>query len=209
MAPVIEPGQHVAILGITGCGKSTLTRALVLPEARVLVIDRMHEWGPDDPELSDFRFAYSYEEFLKIYEEDFEHVRLVVRVPIGMSSEELAGYLDRILYVVYRAESQRQLELFVVLEEVQFYAPNNGMVVPMLVEIYLTARKYKISVIANSQKPALVARVVTGQSRHVFIGQFHDPRDAAFFKEFGVEQSPAQFDWYHFQAGQGLRLIKS
>lgn len=205
---MISPGEHVCILGLTGCGKSTLTRALALPQRRVLVIDRMHEWDNADPALNDFTFTKDFPSFLAAYKESYAEVRIVVQPPPGMDGEMLREFADQILYCAYQAERQTRQGLFIVMEEVWLYAPIHGET-PMLSEILLTGRKYGISVISNSQKPALVSRTVTGQSRHVLIGQHHDPRDAAFFREFGVTQSPAKFDWYHFEAGNGLRLIKN
>lgn len=204
---MIQPGEHVTIFGITGSGKTTLTRKIAALFPRRIVFDRLNDHAGGGVEVRDFQ------SFARVYKENFEHddFAIVVRPPAGISSEELQELADSILQLTYSVESHTQKGIGVIFEEVWLYAPLHFMP-HWFQETLLTGRHYRISLVANSQRPAHVNKALISQSRHVFVGQFFESRDRKYFEEsFGripeIEQSPARYHFWWFRTDQKPLMI--
>lgn len=177
---MIESGQHVFISGISGSGKSTLTRKIADLSERRIVFDRLGEWHSPDPAL----VFHDYHQFQALYR--VQHVNaaftLLYRPRRGISPEDLFQEVEAILALVHSVESSARAGIALVMEEVWLYAPTYS-IGPWFQEIALTGRHFGISVIANAQRPANVAKTFVSQCRHVFIGQYFEQRDHIYYRE--------------------------
>lgn len=192
---MIKPGEHVIIFGVTGCGKSTLTREVALSSfSRIIIFDRMKEWSEPG-----FLVVKNFKEFLAEYQKNFKTVKIIVQFRPGISQKEMVQEADKILNYIYDHEQAGGIG--VVFEEVWLYAELHDCP-DSIREVLLTGRHKSISLISNSQKPALVSKIVTGQSRHMFVGQHFDPRDKMFFQSYGILESPQKYSWVYFCGGE-------
>lgn len=206
---MIQPGEHVTIFGITGSGKTTLTRKVAALFPRRIVFDRLNDHAGGGVEVRDFH------SFARVYRELHEHdaFSIVVRPPAGVDAESLQDLCDAILQLAYSVESYNSQGLGIIFEEVWLYAPLHFMP-PWFQETLLTGRHYRISLIANSQRPAHVNKALIGQSRHVFVGQFFESRDRKYYEEsFGripeIAQSPPKFNFWWFRTDQKPVMIST
>lgn len=192
-------GEHITIFGITGSGKSTLTRAISQYYHRKIIFDRMGEWN-GDPRYT----VQDFQGFARVYREceslaDFE---IVVRFRPGISQEDLITGFESICNLVYQRERLARLGVLLLIEEVWLYSSPH-YISPWFKEILLTGRKENISVVANSQRPASVNKDIPSQSRHVFVGQHFNPNDRMYFRDVLGKEYPKcenlkrfEFLWY-------------
>lgn len=204
---MIHPGEHVAIFGITGSGKSTLTAKIAALFRRRIIFDRLGEHAGFE------KVARTYEEFVRLYREahEQESFSILVRPKAGLDPELLQEMVDAILQLVYNVESHTVQGIALIFEEAWLYAPLH-YISPWMQEIILTGRHYNISLIANSQRPAHVNKAVISQARHVFVGQYFESRDRKYYEDtFGripeLNQPPRKFHFYWFRPEQKPQLI--
>lgn len=205
---MILPGEHVAIFGMTGSGKSTLTRKVRGLFSRVVIFDRLQEWSASTPvtDFESFRVAYR-----ALYlEPSFE---IVIKPRAGMSTEALLTLTDQVLSLIYQVESHTKKGIGIIFEEVWLYAPIHS-IPQWFQETMLTGRHYGISIIGNSQRPASVSKTLVSQARHIFVGQFYEARDRKYFEEcFGripeLDNPPQKFNFYWFRPNQKTVLIST
>lgn len=196
---MIQAGEHVAIFGITGSGKTTLTGKIAALFPRRILFDRLGEHAGFE------KVARTYEEFVQLYREAHaqDSFTILVRPKAGLDPELLQEMVDAILQLVYNVESHTQSGIALIFEEAWLYAPLH-YISPWMQEVILTGRHYNISLIANSQRPAHVNKAVISQARHVFVGQFFEYRDRKYYEDtFGkipeLNQPPAKFHFYWFR----------
>lgn len=199
---MINPGEHVSIFGITNSGKSTLTRQMAQCFPRKIVFDRLNEWETENEKtVEDFdSFAEAYE--VAFYEPTFT---IVVRPQAGLSQGTLSELCNKVMAMVYRCERIEPHGIAIIMEEAWLYAPLMD-VPPWLIENLLTGRHYKISLIMNAQRPALISKSMVSQSRHVFIGQFFEANDRKYYREClgnipELNRDPERFHFLWFRAG--------
>lgn len=205
---LILPGEHVAIFGMTGSGKSTLTRKVRGLFSRVVIFDRLQEWAHATP-------VHDFESFKVAYRELFEApaFEIVIKPRPGMSTDALLDMTDKILALIYQVEMHQKKGLSVIFEEVWLYAPIHS-IPQWFQETMLTGRHYGISIVGNSQRPASVSKTLVSQARHIFIGQFYEARDRKYFEEcFGripeLANPPQKFTFYWFRPNQKTVLIST
>lgn len=206
---MINPGEHVSIFGMTGCGKSTLTRKLSELYSRKIIFDRLIEWNDDYTVCSDF------DEFSVLYKQcfEFDEFTIIFRPRAGSETEEITQTTDAILGLIFQIESQESKGIALIFEEVWIYAPLQSCP-PWLTQIALTGRHYNVCIIANSQRPAHVSKTLVTQSRHVFIGQFFEANDRKYLfetlgklEELNSPPPPGEFIWFRPADPKNTRRI--
>lgn len=198
---MINPGEHVAIFGMTGSGKSTLTRKVSGLFSRLVVFDRLGEWHEGG-------VAHDFVSFRAIYRANYEQdaFTIIFRPRPGLAPDDFLSEISSILALIYQVEAVNKKGIGIVFEEAWLYAPLH-QIPPWLQETMLTGRHHRISVIANAQRPATVSKTLVSQARHLFIGQFYEYRDRKYYEDmFGkipeLAQAPAKFHFYWFKPGE-------
>lgn len=207
---MILSGEHVAIFGITGSGKSTLTAKVAALFARRIIFDRLVE-----NHFEGAAIVTDYFSFANAYKGLHEHksFTIIYRPKPGTSPDDIQISVDAILQLVYQVEQFDSLGISLIFEEAWIYAPLH-YISPWMQETILTGRHYKISIIANSQRPAHVNKALISQARHVFIGQFFEFRDRKYYADtFGdipqLDNPPEKFNFYWFKTGIFYQLIST
>lgn len=190
-----------------GCGKSRLTLALSKSYPRIIVFDKMKEWKNRGTIVN------SLDEFKTIWRKHFHADRftIVVHFPFGSSIEETQDIASQIAEIVYRTGIQSGLETCLIFEEAQFYLPNNSLT-PVFFELLTTGRHARINIIANTQRPASIHKMLISQSSEVYIGQLFEMRDIAYlYQSVGsvAENIPdlQKFEFIKYEIGNPEQVI--
>lgn len=160
-----------------GCGKSTLTRILSKDYDRKIVFDMVEEWTGTH-EVS------SVQDFKNIWRSVFHEdtYTIVVRFSFGQSSDEISEIQTEITKIVYHTGRESELETCIIFEEAQFYFPNQGL--PAInMHLLTTGRHAFINIIANTQRPASISKLLVSQSHDIYIGQLYESNDLKFLRE--------------------------
>lgn len=208
---MISLGEHVSIFGITGSGKSTLTRQLAGAFPRRIIFDRMGEWHGEQASAYSSDFASFTAAYEKLHAEP--GFTIIFRPRPGLDHEALLHEVNQVLALIYRVEAHAAQGVALIFEEVWLYAPLHSMP-PWFQETLLTGRHHRISVVGNSQRPASVSKVFVSQSRHVFVGQYFEARDRKYFEEsFGripaLDKPPEKFTFWWFRTAQDPVLVST
>lgn len=193
----------ICIFGMRGSGKSSLTRKLANPHARLVVFDRLREWThiPSDS------IADSYHSFANIFRRvgTFDHYIIPVQFRRGASEDDIATETEAILKLVYDFGFQLNRQhvshpVCLVFEELQFYCNPQG-IPPMLSEVLFTGRHAQLSIIGNTQRPASIHKGFISQADRILVGQLFEKRDIEYIAQssFGADAFKAQtLEKYHF-----------
>lgn len=197
--PILGSTDVTVILGLRGCGKSTLSRYLSETYARKIVFDRVSEWNePNHLKCENFG------EFRKLYSENFHHdfFTLVFCPRAGTDLELYAMQCGDVLSTVYKVGREGGGGTCLVIEEAQLLAATHS-IHPWLFECILTGRHAELAIIANSQRPASLHKALISQATNVFVGQLFEARDMKYLSEtFGDEAflartlSKGEFLWF-------------
>ena len=177
---MIDCGQHIFISGVSGSGKSTLTRQVGDYFNRIVILDRIGEWKNEQDAEKVSGFKGFSENFRQCYKNDI--FKIVVSFPAGMDAYDLRNESEQIFSLIYTIESQQKLGIAIILEEAWLYCTPYD-IGAYLSECYLTGRHHKITMIANTQRPASVHKNVISQCSHIFVGQYFEARDALYFRQ--------------------------
>lgn len=207
---MISPGEHISIFGITGCGKSTLTRQVAGLFYRRVIFDRLSEWNRIPGSVTVPDFTGFKREYQRLYQLDT--FTIIVRPPAGISPEALVELTNDVMSLIYRVEKYHREGIGIIFEEVWLYAPLHN-VPTWFRETLFTGRHYKISIVGNAQRPASVSKDMVSQSRHVFIGQFFEARDRKYYRDSlgdlpELEKPPAKYEFLWHRAGEQSQRIK-
>ena len=206
---MIHAGEHSIIFGMTGSGKSTLTRKISTLFLRKIIFDRLREWSGEGIEVD------SYDSFKKVFRELHlsDSFCIVFQPGYGGDSDSLVEETNQILALIFQVESHTQKGIALIFEELWLYAPLHN-IPAWFQETMLTGRHHNISVIGNSQRPADVSKTFVSQARHCFVGQFYEYRDRKYFEDtFGripeLANPPKKFTFYWFRPAEKPLLIST
>lgn len=178
-----QQGEHVTLIGPTGCGKTHLTRA-ILPRREYVVFVATKPRDPIIDQLEDdgFHVASRWN--------PANHDRIVLH-PVRRRSaaedrrnarDEIGAMLDD-LYV--------QGGWTVVLDELRYVTGNLGM--SEAVELlWLQGRSLGVTVVSGAQRPRHVPLAAYSQARHLYVWRTRDRQDLGRLAEFSGELNPMQ-----------------
>jgi energy-coupling factor transporter ATP-binding protein EcfA2 len=155
------------IVGMRGCGKSTLTQCLASDKKyqRKIVFDMVMEWE------GLYMYAETLEEFSNLWRENF-HKRaftIIIRFEFGSDIKNIIKLQTDIVRLVYLTGRDSELYTCLIFEEAHYYFPNSGLH-PINMGLLTTGRHAFIDVIANSQRPASISKLLISQSEKIYIG---------------------------------------
>lgn len=170
----------VTIVGMRGCGKSTLTQQIAKQSKynRKVVFDMVQEWN------GAFLYANSYDEFANLWRENFhkKHFTIIIRYVFGIDAHEIIETQTRITKLIYLTGRDSEVETVLIFEEAQFYFPNMGLH-PVNMHLLTTGRHAFINIIANTQRPASISKLLISQSQEIYIGQLYEMNDIKYLYE--------------------------
>jgi len=170
-----EPGQHVALIGPTGKGKTTLAAQLVRTRKYVIAADVK---GGDSSlgRFTQFGFQHVSEWPLpRQVREDIangEPARLIVGMPLRTAADrpKLKALLQKTFGGVFE---QGGWTLYI--DELQLACDRRLMGLgPLVEENLIAARDRGVSVVSSFQQPAWVPRTASNQATHLFIWHTRD-----------------------------------
>lgn len=179
---MIQDNELALIIGRRGCGKSTLSRALAATFHREIVFDRMKE----NRDGIIFRNYNQFSSWWNNHHGD-ENFKVILQLDSSRHTEIFHQENDEILRLVYETglrKTDQGLDhptTLLFFEELQFYCTPLS-ILPNLKEAILTGRHAKISVIANTQRPANIHGDFKGNAHHVFAGQLIHKADVDYLK---------------------------
>lgn len=178
---MIGPHDVTSIFGIRGSGKSTLSRNLSSIYPRLIIFDRLGEWG----DIDGFNCSDA-ESFSKIWKQTFRSpsFKIVVSFEPGTDGDDLQREVSSILKTIYNTgrSGLSEYSTCLVIEEAQFYSSPQS-INPWLFEVCLTGRHAKIAIILNSQRPASIHKSLISQSHNIFVGQLFEMRDIKYLTD--------------------------
>lgn len=164
------------IVGVRGCGKSTLTNLLASQSDydRKIVFDPMSEWNSP-------LTVHSFEEFSEIWKKHFDdpNFTIVVRFGFGASREQISGITDQIVRTLYYTGQHLDRATALIFEEAQFFFPQS-YTTPTMDSLITTGRHARLSVIANTQRPANVSKNLISQADRLFVGRLYEKNDLVY-----------------------------
>jgi DNA helicase HerA-like ATPase len=161
--------------GMSGSGKSTLLRQLFIERApRVLIVDATGEWDRAGDNVT----AVGLEETLVQLRAAARRKRW--RLVASLDPEEV-GELARLLVPAQNARAGLVRALggcALALDETDLIAPQGAP--PEIRALWQRGRHAGLSIFAATQSPALVHRIVTGQSRWLAVCRVSEPRELEY-----------------------------
>lgn len=201
----------ITILGRRGSGKSTLTRILSENEkfSRKIVFDIVNEWQGT-------HVAHTFEEFANIWQNTFhlDSYTIVVKFGIGTDEQKIVETQTKITELVYRTGVDSELETCLIFEEAQFYFPNFGLH-RVNMHMLTTGRHAHINIIANTQRPASIHKLLISQSQAIYVGSLYELNDIKYLYgsigELAEEASklpPGEFIYYPVGKPEEIAVIQ-
>ena len=167
------------VCGMRGCGKSTLTHQLANHHARKIVFDYVDEWN--QPENC---VVKSYDEFANIFREVFtrDQYTIVVKFAFGTPPDDIKDISSQIITLLFKTGKDSEIEACLVFEEAQFYFPNHTLE-PAFMSLLTIGRHEHLNIIANTQRPASVSKLLISQAKDIYIGQLYESNDIKYLHE--------------------------
>lgn len=193
-----------------GCGKSTLTKKLAQSHPRKIVFDFVQEWHDGT------HYVSSYDEFKNIWREVFhrQSYTIIVRFEFGEAQENITKIQTDICTLIYISGKDTQIETCLIFEEAQFYFPTHGLASKNL-HLLTTGRHAFINIIANTQRPASISKLLLSQSKEVYIGSLYEMNDIKYlFDSVGQlalearNLQPLEFIYYPVGNQENISIIQ-
>jgi len=203
---LIQANDISVVLGMRGSGKSTLSRKLASCFGRLVVFDRLQE-HTDGVIVNDFRaFSGAWKTLW-----NKKNFKIIIQFDIEEKSEEQDAFFSEVLRVCYKSNRLMGIPLCILIEEVHFYAAPTS-INKWLFECVLTGRHSKLSIIANSQRPASIHKALISQANNIFIGQLYEMRDIDYLeKTVGScalnARSLPKYNFIHYRVGSSPKII--
>lgn len=184
--------KKIAIaIGKSGSGKSFLVRQLIRPKRRLIVFDTMAEYTDgvvftDRRAMLEFWRKHARGDFRIIYQPEFNPAREI----------------DEIAELVYLCG-----HVCFVIEEVTAYT-NPNYISDQLAHCIQRGRHKDIEIVATTQRPYGLHRLLTSQCRDIYVFNTNEPRDVAYLRDLlgaGVEaklKTLAKYQFVHWQDGR-------
>lgn len=174
-------GEHVTLIGPTGCGKTTLTNAILHRRKYVVFVATK----PKDPVIQELVSKHG---FILTKKWSPRHHRQILH-PIRRRS----AYDDR---QTSRLEIARMLDdvyvqggWTVVLDELRYVTSTLGLAENVEL-LWLQGRAMGATVIAGAQRPRHVPLAAYSQAKHIYLWRTRDQGDAKRMAEFSGEIHP-------------------
>lgn len=162
--------EILCLFGVTGCGKSSLTRELVPLMRRRLILDTRHR------DYEDGCIVHTAADLVDYWNQ------------VGGKKEFsiiLRPREDRAVRAFWRLAID-QPDLWVVIEETSewssAYKPD-----PDIEHLVKYGRHTGLSVLSVAQRPAQVQRIITAMATGVVAHRTTEPRDLAYFRQRGMD----------------------
>jgi hypothetical protein len=198
------------ILGMRGCGKSTLTQKLSVDHPRKIVFDFVQEWNTGT------HYVYSYDEFCNIWREIFNlpSYIIVIQFDFGVAQETIIDIQTNITKLIYLSGRDSEIETCIIFEEAHFYFPTHGLH-PNNMHLLTTGRHAFINIIANTQRPASLSKLLLSQSKELYIGSLYEMNDIKYLADCvgslafeARELKPFEFIYYPVGDRENISIIQ-
>jgi DNA helicase HerA-like ATPase len=159
--------------------------------------------------------VYSFEEFANVWRENFakSNFTIVIQFQFGVPIESIQDEVSKIITLIYKTGRDSGLPTCLIFEEAQFFFPVMGQN-PVMMSLITTGRHANISVIANTQRPASVSKLLISQSPQIYIGRLFEMNDIKYLTDTCGEisfqaKSLKQFEFIYFEQGypENLKII--
>jgi len=178
------------VFGKRGSGKSVLARSLIHNQNRYVIYDTLGEYtaGVTICDLDTLKRFW-----LKVYQRNFR----IVYQPLDPDAE-----FDAVCELVWECQDMTFL-----VEEIDQYCQLHRMS-PEMKNIVQRGRHRHIELIGVTQRPANIDRLLTSQTKEMYILSMTEPRDIAYFKDAingNIEEkieALEQYQYVHWQENE-------
>lgn len=169
-----KQGEHMTLVGPTGCGKTTLARA-VLPRRKYVTIAVTKK---KDPSLDKFK-GEGYVERKEFYDTGEVHPRILLKPTMKRLEDRYrqAEVFHAWLESIYRSGGWTAY-----LDELRYITRTLGLQ-PVMETLYLQGRALKVTVVGATQRPAWVPREAFSEPTHFFLWRVTDKQDTKRLSE--------------------------
>lgn len=192
-------GQHCAIFGQTGCGKTVLARRLVNTKNNVLVLDTKGEtrWEDESPELGYIAVTTIDE----LYDRQSESPRIIFRPSYKDDKERFAEHNEFFKFAFIRRNNLVYVD--------EGFRVCKGNTIPFWWGRCLTeGRQLKISCYTSSQRPTSINQEIISEAAWIFSFCLQLPQDRQKIQEcyaYSVEFLAEVEEFYFYQFAQARK----
>ena len=180
------------IFGVSGSGKSYLTKKLCLNYSRLIIIDPLEEYSNKDNPISvlckDFVSLLIY---VRDNSEKF-------RVSLIDNSLEMSEKIFKLAWELGN--------ITIVIEEVDMIC-SPSFIGAEFANVIKRGRHKQVNIIANSRRPSEVNRLLTSQASEIYVFKLNEPTDVKYISNFSSKESENiianldDYNYYHYPSG--------
>jgi hypothetical protein len=176
--PGTPPSQRIFVTGGTGSGKSKLLRDLWLPRVpRALILDHTGEWE----QLKGAQIAESFPALLRELRRAAARPRW--RVVAHLTQDDRERLADLLVPAVVKRGSYALEVGGMALVDDEVSQTADGSSPPKVRGLWERGRHAGLTILAATQRPAQVARIVTSQSQWLGVCRLHEPNDVKYLRD--------------------------